>query len=188
MADTKLKLPEKRTMNLYQNVKETSSKEKKVKALVIVLAVIFLLVAVVGRYGLLVYKNMQLKQSNEQLAVLEEQVKDFDKVKEEYDRYAKSYLSGDENLLLERQAFINVADNAVANYGTIEYISVVNNTCAIRVAVNDLDSVADIKREIENSDNVNGATITVADNKSKSGNVVASIFFTMGAQISEEGE
>lgn len=191
MADTKLRLPEKRTMNLYQSSKELSSKEKRVKNIAAILIIVLLLVTVVGRYGMLIYKSIRLSNSKAELATLESQLVDYDVVKAEYDRYTRNFMTSDERALETRQSFMNVANSAVGGHGRIEYFAVMDNEASIRVAVDDLDNVALIRRNLENNSAVKSVTVYNADNRKRASTsegkaIVATINFTMGSQINGE--
>lgn len=192
MADTRLKLPEKRTMNLYQSAKDLTSKEQKTRNIAMILIIVLLLVTVVGRYGLLIFKNIKLNNSKAELATLESQLTDYDQVKTEYDRYTRNFMSGDEQALETRQAFINVANQAVHGQGNIEYLSVVDNVASMRIAVKDLDNVAYVRRNLEQNPAVNDVTVYSADSRnsvstSNAGAIVATINFTIGKQVNKEG-
>lgn len=189
----KMKLPTKRSMNLYVNEADAGAKSRVAKLIVIALLVILVVFGVLGRYALLLWDKHKLSSEKEQLTQMETQLAGYDVIKEEYDKYTRGFMTGEESALELRQRFIKVATDAVDGYGQVYSIAVAGNMASIVIDVNNLNDVAQIRRNLRANPNVVDVTVYNADtatSKNEDGAIkkaVTTINFTMGTEINVEG-
>ena len=143
--------PQKRSMNLY--VKERSVNSPSTVITTAVILAIF--IALFTRIGVLdrLDKVRQLRQSvndeKQELALLEEQLTDFDEVKEKYQRYTDHYLSDEELELVDRGEIISIVEKNVMSIGTCPSITIRGNSVSLVVQVSSLDEVATVREKLE---------------------------------------
>lgn len=186
-AEKKIRLPEKYEMNLYMKADGAAKSPGKLKLLAIILIVLFLAFAVVGRYVNLFVQKAQLEDAQSQLAVTEQQLIDYDQVKDEYSRYSMDYQKPEERDLEKRMQFISVAEQAVKSKGVIRSIQISNNSASVECSVNSLNDVAKIRKALENNGSVNSVTVYTANKGNASdGKVLATLFYRIGKNLDEQ--
>jgi len=190
MAKTKSRLPEKRTMNLYKNGDKTK-KQSRNRTIIIIVAIVFFLVAVLGRYGLLAYKAMKLKNAEAQLASYESQLTNYKEVKTEYDRYAKTFMSAEEKALEDRTTLIICANNCIHDYGKIQTLSITGNAATATVLINNMHDVPSIVGKFESFNDiafVDVGTISRATSEGEEGGKSSNITLTINYGIGQQAD
>ncbi len=198
--NTKLKLPEKTTMNLYQPVElgvkgAKSTKDVVIKWLIIAAAVLVLVFGVGLRYWNLHVIKVQTQQAQQELEAASVQLKDYDKTKAKYDRYARGFMTADERAVETRTLIIRTVNEACGSLADVSSISIVNNQASVEIVVGNLDSVAEVRARLEDDSKIDEVRVYTADkgssrSSSNSSNIKASLVFNYGEVIStdEEGQ
>ena len=178
----KIKLPSKKTMNLYQ-IEVTDNSWQRVipyAILIIVIVFVFTKFGVFQRISQLNTLNEQVSEAQSQLDKFNNSLVDYDDVKSEYIRYTNDYMLEEEGKLVDRTRIIGLIGDYVSNIGEIKRYAITDNTVSLEVIVDTLDDVRLIRKQLETVDwigriTVNTATkITSSTDKDK---VVASIVF-----------
>jgi hypothetical protein len=178
----KIKLPSKKTMNLYQ-IEVTDNSWQRVipyAILIIVIVFVFTKFGVFQRISQLNTLNEQVSEAQSQLDKFNNSLVDYDDVKSEYIRYTNDYMLEEEGKLVDRTRIIGLIGDYVSNIGEIKRYAITDNTVSLEVIVDTLDDVRLIRKQLETVDwigriTVNTATkITSSTDKSE---VVASIVF-----------
>ncbi len=195
--NTKLKLPEKTTMNLYQPVElgvkgAKSTKDVVIKWLIIAVVVLVLVFGVGLRYWNLHVLKVQTKQAQQELETASVQLKDYNKIKTKYDRYARGFMTADEKAIETRTIIIRTINDACGSLADVSSISIVNNKVSVEIVVGNLDNVADVRESLEEDENIKDVRVYTADKgssrDSSSGSIKASLVFNYGKEISTEKE
>ena len=178
----KIKLPSKKTMNLYQ-IEVTDNSWQRVipyAILIIVIVFVFTKFGVFQRISQLNTLNEQVSEAQSQLDKFNNSLVDYDDVKSEYIRYTNDYMLEEEEKLVDRTKIIGLIGDYVSNIGETKKYAIIDNTVSLEVIVDTLDHVRMIRKQLETVDwigriTVNTATkITSSTDESK---VVASIVF-----------
>ncbi len=177
-----LKLPSKKTMNLYQ-VEITDNSWQRVipyAMLIIVVVVAFTKFGVFQRLSQLDKWREQVSKAQSQLNELNKSLEDYDDVKTDYIRYTDDYMLKEEGKLVDRMRIIGLIGDNVSNIGKIKSYAIADNTVSLEVIVDTLDDVRMIRKQLEAVDWVGNITVnTAAKIVSSAGldQVVASIVF-----------
>lgn len=157
----KNRLPEKRTMNLYYKPDRTT------KPATVALYVLFALVCLLGLAKFLVYDVwMETNQARNSLAsaqaelnVVMAELKDYNEVRERYQRYAATE---EERELIDRMEILDLLDSAVGTSAEMQNISVSGNTVQLQFSGVTLAQTARIVRALEASPIVASTTVNTA--------------------------
>jgi hypothetical protein len=178
----KIKLPSKKTMNLYQIEVTDNSWQRVIPYAILIIFIVFVFTkfGVFQRISQLNTLNEQVSEAQSQLDKFNNSLVDYDDVKSEYIRYTNDYMLEEEGKLVDRTRIIGLIGDYVSNIGEIKRYAITNNTVSLEVIVDTLDDVRLIRKQLETVDwigriTVNTATkITSSTGKDK---VVASIVF-----------
>ncbi|MDD4200064.1 MAG: hypothetical protein PHS19_01595 [Eubacteriales bacterium] len=188
----KIKLPEKKTMNLYQpSYFGMSGKmgSKKIISFVLigVLIAAFLGFGVIGRYVHLYNQKAETAELKQQTADLNAQLKDYDSVKDEYERYSKGFMNKNEKALEKKGDVISSVNMACGAFADIASIDIVNNEASVVIQVANLEDVAKVRKSLEQNPMIGEVRVYTADRKT-AGRTSASLVFNYGEYIeTEEG-
>ena len=177
-----LKLPSKKTMNLYQ-VEITDNSWQRVMPyalLIIVFVVAFTKFGVFQRVSQLDELKGQVSKAQSQLDELNKSLEDYDDVKSEYVRYSNHYMLEEEGKLVDRTSIIALIGDKVSNIGEVKSYAIADNTVSLEVIVGKLDDVRMIRKQLEAVDWVGNITVNTATKTVTStgmDQVVASIVF-----------
>lgn len=160
-ARGKNRLPEKRTMNLYYKPDRTT------RPATVALYVLFALVCLLGLAKFLVYDVwMETNQARNSLASAQAELngvmaelKDYNEVKERYQRYAATE---EERELIDRMEILDLLDSAVGTSAEMQNISVSGNTVQLQFSGVTLAQTARIVRALEASPIVASTTVNTA--------------------------
>jgi cell division protein FtsL len=117
----KIKLPSKKTMNLYQ-IEVTDNSWQRVipyAILIIVIVFVFTKFGVFQRISQLNTLNEQVSEAQSQLDKFNNSLVDYDDVKSEYIRYTNDYMLEEEGKLVDRTRIIGLIGDYVSNIGEI---------------------------------------------------------------------
>ena len=192
LADKKIKLPEKSTMNLYQASSFSSGslggRKLAIYIIVGVLAVAFLGFGVIGRYVHLHNQKAQVEEINQQLDVVNSQLTDYDSIKSEYDRYSKGYMTDSEQKQERKSEIISAVNQSCGALADVGSISIVNNEATVEIIVSDLEDVAKVRKVLEENPMVSEVRVYTADRgeTQNSSRVSASLLFNYGQVVDPE--
>lgn len=189
MAEKKIKLPEKNTMNLYQpsafgKAGTMSSKNILIYIIVGVLIAAFLGFGVVGRYVHLHNQKVEAEELSRQASDINMQLSDYDDVKTEYERYSKGFMTENEKNLEKKGNIISSVNMACGAFADIASISIVNNEASVVIRVSELDDVAKVRKSLEQNPMIDEVRVYTADKKTSTnqvdGRTSASLVFNYG--------
>lgn len=188
MAKTKqIKIPDKKTMNLYQaNIVKGNSVPKFVLGLIC----IGLAVVLISQFGVITRLNSLNKLQSEvnaiqsQVNAYQQEMLVYPEVKEEYLRYSNSYTT-DTMIFVDRVDILNTLEKACSGLGDINSVNIIDNTITVKVTTKSLSDFDRIKMYLDSSELVKSVTPVSHDDTSIAG-VVSSVFkFTV---TNEEAE
>lgn len=179
-----IKIPDKSTMNLYQPDRTGNSIPGFIIGLILVgiCTVLFSQFLVIGRLNKLAAKQAEVSRVQSQLTMMQDELMDYPKVKEDYIRYSDSYAE-DAEKLVDRITLISLLENVTKDLGSVDSISVKSNSVTIKVITNNLDKLTSIKERLEESGMVRNVTVYSAQRST--GDTVSSVVFDA---IAKEGE
>ncbi|NLP23742.1 MAG: hypothetical protein GX382_04330 [Syntrophomonadaceae bacterium] len=178
----KIKLPSKKTMNLYQ-IEVTDNSWQRVipyAILIIVIVFVFTKFGVFQRISQLNTLNEQVSEAQSQLDKFNNSLVDYDDVKSEYIRYTNDYMLEEEGKLVDRTRIIGLIGDYVSNIGEIKRYAITDNTVSLEVIVDTLDDVRLIRKQLETVDWIGRITVNTATkiiSSTDKDKVVASIVF-----------
>ncbi|MGI6072134.1 MAG: hypothetical protein ACOX75_03860 [Lachnospiraceae bacterium] len=187
-----LKLPSKKTMNLYQNEITDNSWQRVIPyaILIIIVIAVFIRFGVFQRISKLNNLSAQVSRAQLQLEELNKSIEDYYEVEAEYIRYTDNYMLEEEGALVDRIKIINLINEAVKNTGKINSFSIEGNTVRIQVDVMILDDARIIRKQLEKEDWVENIYVNTAvkDSNKTGSNVLVSIVFNVIYQEEYESQ
>lgn len=176
-----IKLPDKKTMNLYKKEVDGNSWQQLLPAVLIIAAVVF----VISKFGVLDrlnYLNELQSEVNEARAALESYnaaTEDYDEVLSSFVRYTGNYMTEEEAGLTDRADIIRLLEKSVNKTGELTGISIVGNSVQIQINASDLDRVRQIRESLEDEDCIADVSVYTASQKDKTdtADVQATIVF-----------
>ncbi len=176
----KVSYPTKKTMNFVVD-KEAENNKKSV----IVFGVFLVLLALFTKFGVIdtLSKTSALESeyntTNEQIATLNEELKNYDSVQEKYNSLVGSFLSDSEKLCLNRTDILKMVDEDVIPYVSITNITITDEKVNVYTSLTDLNTVSKVVDILQKDDRTTYVTVssTVADGDN-SGKVSATIEIT----------
>lgn len=174
------KLPSKRSMNLYVKVKDGNSWQVIVPLAVFLILVVFAIyrLGVVDRLNKLASIQSENSRLESQLNELNEQLKSYAELEEEYRRYTTSYLREDEYGLLSRSRVFELLDECTDGIATIKNINIESNQVAVVVdivSLEDIDIIQDRLEEIPDVDEIKVSTAKGTNNVDVEGSIVFTV-------------
>lgn len=159
--EKKVSYPRKQSMNLYYKPDRTT------KPATIALYVLFALVCLLGLCKVLIYDLWEeTRQAQRALAAAEEEFNDamlelrnYDEVKEQYNRYSATE---EEDALIDRMEVLALLDEAVGTAATMHTISISSDTVQLQFSGVTLAQTAQIVRELEASPIVKETMVNTA--------------------------
>lgn len=153
----------KRTMNLYHY--ESSFNAKNVLLVALIACLVggfFLKVGVINQMDKKSAAQLQLAQKQEQLAVVQSRLDEYDTVADLYGRYSYGRMNDSEINLVSRMDIINLVEKEIAPYATFSSISVNNNQLSMNISGVTLDEASQIVKNLENNELVTKAVVNSA--------------------------
>lgn len=154
----------KRTMNFVHHKKEFNV--MKVVPVVAVLAVALSIFVRVGFLDMLdqktiAYRNLASKQ--ERLAAINTRLVDYEELASQYGRYSYGWMSESEISLVNRLDVLNLVEQEITPYATLENFAVNNNVLTLNIHGITLEDASAMVSRLEESPLVNNATIYSAN-------------------------
>lgn len=174
------KLPSKRSMNLYVKVKDGNSWQVIVPLALFLILVVFAIyrLGVVDRLNKLASIQSENSRLESQLNELNEQLKSYAELEEEYRRYTTSYLREDEYGLLSRSRVFELLDECTDGIATIKNINIESNQVAVVVdivSLEDIDIIQDRLEAITDVDEIKVSTAKGTNNVDVEGSIVFTV-------------
>lgn len=174
------KLPSKRSMNLYVKVKDGNSWQVIVPLALFLILVVFAIyrLGVVDRLNKLASIQSENSRLESQLNELNEQLKSYAELEEEYRRYTTSYLREDEYGLLSRSRVFELLDECTDGIATIKNINIESNQVAVVVdivSLEDIDIIQDRLEAIPDVDEIKVSTAKGTNNVDVEGSIVFTV-------------
>lgn len=155
--------PSKKTMNLYV-VESRESDPKKIAVTGVILAVIVALFAYFGVAMPLMQvaaKQAELAKVQEELVPVAAQVKDYDSVLAEYEKYARvSNSSG-----VDSSTVLDIVENHVMPRAAVGQVILKETTLTLKLANVSLDTVGEISRDLSGQAGVTSVSVSTAQSK-----------------------
>lgn len=160
------KYPTKRTMNFVED-KEASSNRKTV----IIFAVFMIFLCLFTKFGVIDFlnKTSQLEADynagNAQIAELQEKLKDYSSVEEQYNSMVGSFLSDGEKYSLNRPEILKMVDEDILPIVSISGITINNENVSVYTGLADLNTISRVVDVLEKDERTDYVTVsrTVAD-------------------------
>lgn len=174
------RLPSKRSMNLYVKVKDGNSWQVIVPLAVFLILVVFAIyrLGVVDRLNKLASIQSENSRLESQFNELNEQLKSYAELEEEYRRYTTSYLREDEYGLLSRSRVFELLDECTDGIATIKNINIESNQVAVVVdivSLEDIDIIQDRLEGIPDVDEIKVSTAKGTNNVDVEGSIVFTV-------------
>lgn len=176
----KVVYPTKRTMNLYYKPDRTT------KSATVSLYVLFALVVLLALAKLLVYdvlmdlrdKQELLDQNQRELAVYGEELKDYDQILLEYERFAAT----PEEMVTDRMELLALIDKAVRSTAKVDNVSISEEQMLLQFSGVTLKETAKIVQALEKSPLVASTTVNTAATTENKSRVQATILIQLVGQ------
>lgn len=169
MLFSKPKYPSKRSINLAK--KEMQLREKQ---LLIVGSLALLLLVCLVKFGFVnriqeVEKAKELYyRTEQQIALLNERVKDYETVANQYRQYDDSFLSEDEAGEVDRLDIISMIESCIKDNASIQGIRITSNQALITLEETTLTNISDMVALLEAQERTSYVTVYTAEtNKEK---------------------
>ena len=177
-------LPSKKTMNFVHH--ESSFNPKKVLPLAIVVVLVAGLFAKFGIMDQLDKKTAaynDLAQRQEQLAVVNAKLADYDELEKKYGRYSYGWMSESEVNMVSRMDVLALVEQKISPASVIENIAVNNNVLTLNIHGITLEQASAMVKSLEESEMVSSATVYNADaENAEEANIFLSIILTKEAE------
>jgi len=176
MKKKDVKLPVKKSMNLYQ----VEKKEDPTRTLVFGVLAIIVVVAVFGKILILdklsemTTVQQELFTAQDTLSAMNTKLQGYPQLKEDYYRYAEIYSSEDE-ILMDRITITTLLNEASQDIAHITSTSIEGNAVSIKVVTDNLDNLAQFRITLENNPLVKDVTVYSASRST--GDVVSTVAF-----------
>ena len=137
------RLPDKRSMNLYVKVRDGNSWQLILPLAISLVLVVFSIYRLgvvdrLNRLNVLQQENVELES---RLHLLNDELKEYQGVKEEYRRYNTGYLREGEQELLSRSRIFMLLDECTAGLADIRNISIQGNQVGVAVTIRSLEDI-----------------------------------------------
>jgi len=172
-----IKVPNKKSMNLYQP--DFKNNPKVIYGVGI--AIILVLIAFLSK-TFIVDGIQEIRNAKAEIAELQMQydaynakIATYSELKEQYYRYSETY-SKDEEQLVDRITIMNIIEEVTNTYGSVTSTSIQGNQVSIRVVTKSLDELSLLKQCLEQNDLVTDVIVYSAQRST--GDVVSSVAFT----------
>jgi len=172
----KIKLPSKKTMNLYQPDKKNDPKRMillGVLALVIIVAMLSKVFIIDGMQQINVYKE-EIAALQNQVLVLNNRYAEYSELKEEYYRYSNTF-SKDETQLVDRIEMINLLTKATEGCASINTVTIADNKVSISVYTKNLKDLSTLRTRLERNEMVKNVAVYSA--QKSNGDVSSTVAF-----------
>lgn len=181
-------------MNLNVDVKDLLRKEKKVyptkrklnlyykedvagKRNTLILYSAFLVVIAIALVKILVvdyivdYTTLKNQDTQQQLEIQQKQLelRDYNKINEEYTRYAKTK---DEENYIDRMEILNLVDEYIRQYATVDDVQIQDNSVLVNFSGVTLDKIAEINSSIQKAPLVEDTSVDTANSAKDNRDVV----------------
>lgn len=161
----KIRFPEKTEMNLYVPVRNGNSPELVIPTAVLLALLIglFTKFCVLDRLEKVREAESEYLTLQNRLSELDETLKDYDKVTEDFYRYTDAYLTEGDAQTVDRLEIISMLDRNVPAYADYDTVTISGNSVVLKVYSPSLDNVALLQRRLENDALVDNVTVYNAD-------------------------
>ena len=177
-------LPSKKTMNFVHH--ESSFNPKKVLPLAIVVVLVAGLFAKFGIMDQLDKKTAaynDLAQRQEQLAVVNAKLADYDELEKKYGRYSYGWMSESEVNMVSRMDVLALVEQKISPASVIENIAVNNNVLTLNIHGITLEQASAMVKSLEESEMVSSATVYSASaENAEDASIFLSIILTKEAE------
>ena len=177
-------LPSKKTMNFVHH--ESSFNPKKVLPLAIVVVLVAGLFAKFGIMDQLDKKTAaynDLAQRQEQLAVVNAKLADYDELEKKYGRYSYGWMDESEVNMVSRMDVLALVEKKISPAAVIENIAVNGNVLTLNIHGITLEQASAMVKSLEESEMVTSATVYNADAATaEEANIFLSIILTKEAE------
>ena len=160
------KYPTKRTMNFVEDNESASNRKT-----IIIFVVFMIFLALFTKFGVIDFLNKtnQLEADynagNTQIAELQEKMKDYSSVEEQYNSMVGSFLSDDEKYSLNRPEILKMVDEDILPVVSISGITINNENVSVYTGLTDLNTISKVVDILEKDERTDYVTVsrTVAD-------------------------
>lgn len=160
------KYPTKRTMNFVEDNESASNRKT-----IIIFVVFMIFLGLFTKFGVIDFLNKtnQLEADynagNTQIAELQEKLKDYSSVEEQYNSMVGSFLSDDEKYSLNRPEILKMVDEDILPVVSISGITINNENVSVYTGLTDLNTISKVVDIIEKDERTDYVTVsrTVAD-------------------------
>jgi hypothetical protein len=180
--------PSKRTMNLMQHERTA----QKLPGLILLGVLGLLVLAVVVKFGVVDPLHRYYDQKS-QLADLQAQndaytaqLADYSDVETKYRVYSYGYLTDEESALVDVLSAVDKSKAIVDQYGSLDSITISQNTVSLECTVSALDDVSGIVADFYAEPEVVSVTVGNASDAQEDGGIRASLLVTL-AKPAEDG-
>ena len=137
------RLPDKRSMNLYVKLRDGNSWQLILPLAISLVLVVFSIyrLGVVDRLNRLNALQQENVELESRLHLLNDELKEYQGVKEEYRRYNTGYLREGEQELLSRSRIFMLLDECTAGLADIRNISIQGNQVGVAVTIRSLEDI-----------------------------------------------
>ncbi len=168
-------LPTKKTLNLIVPI----SRQNKLStvlptALIIAICIaLFTKFAVIDRLNKVSKREAEVNALQTQVDAANEQLKDYDQVRNDYYRYTTYFMTESEISIVDRIELLNLLKTAAGSSVELKNIAVVNNRVSFTVSASDLKTISNFVDTLNKSSLVDNAILgNAATSKENNGTVV----------------
>ena len=175
----KEKYPEKTSINLV--VREKDHNDPKFQIAIFVVFLIILAVFVKFMVIDLISDSVKAQNNYEtmqsQISTLQENNKDYAKIRKEYSKYGNGYLNDDEKIEADRDTVMSVINDNVSDKANVTAIDISGNVAKVTVDDVSLKTVSGIVSDLEDSSSVSYVNVSTAGSTDNTVSATLSVNF-----------
>ena len=179
VREKQVKIPEKKTMNLYQVDNRENSVPMFIVGLILigVFVILFCQFAVINRLREVNNLESELNALQSTVYTMQNELQDYDEVEEKYYRYTDSYMEEDTSVLHDRIDVLDILERTTMNLGTVNRITVSGNSVGFTVRTDNLDDLAKIEKNLNNNSSVSDVSVYTASSSNNTSYVESTVTF-----------
>ena len=177
-------LPTKKTMNFVHHASSFNLKKILPMAIVVIIAA-----ALFAKFGILDQLDKKtaayndLAQRQEQLAVVNAKLAEYDELAKQYGRYSYGWMDESEVNMVSRMDVLALVEEKITPAAVIENIAVNNNVLTLNIHGITLEQASAVVKSLEQSEMVTSATVYNADAETaEEASIFLSIILTKEAE------
>lgn len=161
----------------------TAEHKKKTNFSKVIPILIIIVVIIFGKFFVydLISETVEAKRNyttmQTSIAILKATNKDYDRIKNEYDRFGNGHLLKEDKEMPNRMEMLSVIENRITPYATIRGIEINDDVAIVTVSGASLEEISSIVASLKSQEDVTFVSVTTAGTEEEGG-VISTITMT----------